>query len=382
MVDLDELACRAVAAPPVQPSSLEALEHRVRQRRRRRRLAGALPLLAVAVAAVIGVPRLVADDSDETPVVAGEPDLDQVPAGWSVRQAAGVSVTVPDGWVFTDEDLTPMVSNPRTLWAVGTDPIPGYGGEPCAQQPTAALDHLEPDGVLVVLLERRDGISGFADREDPLWSMRGDRNQSEAQACSSGDFDDWWFSFADEGRGFYMLVAVGPQAGDRIADVERLVNSVTIGDRTASGDGPGPNADETAAERAALEFFGALARSDWVRAARFLESPGSSPVEFGSDIAGGPYEGTEIGRLIESEPDLADAGDLPGLLQVWCERHPRTCTPPVEATALTRVHESRNDYVVEVKLEAPGGEEFGIVRVTVGWFEGERYLRDLPSPPR
>lgn len=231
MVDLDELARRAVAAPPVQPSSVAALEQRVRQRRRRRRLAGSVPLLVLAATLVIGVPRLVGDDNGDAPVVAGEPDQDPSPPGWSVRQATGISVAVPAGWVFTDEDLTPVVSQPRTVWAVGTDPIAGYDGEPCAHQPTAALDRLAPDGALVVLFERSSAVPYDPDRDDPLWAMRGDPNQNDAQQCSSGDFDSWWFGFNEESRGFYMLVAVGPEVGHRICDVERLVNSVMVADR-------------------------------------------------------------------------------------------------------------------------------------------------------
>jgi hypothetical protein len=233
MVDLDELARRAVAAPPVQPSALATLEHRARQRRRRRRLAGAAPLLAMVVVVAIGVSRVVGDGNDDAPVVAGEPDQDPVPQGWSEHQAAGVSVAVPAGWVFTEGGLTSERSGPgpRMVWAVGTLPVSRFFGEACAHEPTDALDHFEPDSALVVLYERSTPLPYVPDREHPLWAMRGDPDRSDPQGCSPGDVDSWRFSFNDQGRGFSMLVSVGPEAENRICDVERLVNSVTVADR-------------------------------------------------------------------------------------------------------------------------------------------------------
>lgn len=377
MVDLDELARRAVADAPT-PTALAILEERARTRRRRRQLAGAIPLAALVGMISFGAAQLVRDDES---VVTGLPEgtATSVPSGWEMRSADGVSVLVPPGWSFRAEDLTPVVSDPTVVWAAGTGPIPAYGGERCAHQPTAALDQLSPDGVLVVLFEARGAGSDFPLRATDLWSMRGVPNQDDAQECSSVELDSWWFAFADRGRAFHLLIATGRELDDGLGTVEAMVNSITVEAPFSTNATRAPDFDAGAAADAALSFFDALARADWPGAARQLESPGLSPVEFGADIELTPYATTEVGRLIRLEPALADARDLPGLLAAWCEQHGGLCGEPLGAAVVSSTE--HRDYLVEVKLAAPNGDAPLSTLVRVGRYEGEWYVQDLPPLP-
>jgi hypothetical protein len=68
-----------------------------------------------------------------------------------------------------------------------------------------------PEDVFITVQERF-GEAGFAVR--PEHFTLADKTGSEVKACLGGNpqFDDYWFGFADAGRGFHVLVAVGRQA--------------------------------------------------------------------------------------------------------------------------------------------------------------------------
>ena len=138
------------------------------------------------------------------------------------------------------------------------------------------------------------------------------------------------------------------------------------------------------AEELVRDFFDAVAARDWDRAAGHFGSSGGHPLEFGSDIAGTPYESTELGSLIRLEPELSDARDLAGLLRAWCERHDGPCSPVHEVTGVEQL-DARPTHLVSVRLLAADGNvvelENGssVFVLTVGWYESERYLADLPS---
>lgn len=138
------------------------------------------------------------------------------------------------------------------------------------------------------------------------------------------------------------------------------------------------------AEAMVRDFFDAVASRDWERAAGHFGSSGSHPLEFGADIAGTPYENTELGSLIRREPELSDARDLAGLLRAWCERHDGLCSPVDRVTDVAQL-DARPTHLVSVRLRDSDGNvvevENGssVFALTVGWYEGERYLTDLPA---
>lgn len=219
-VDLDELAERAVAAAPAAPTPVAVIGGRVRARQRRR--VGAVAASVLLSAVVVGAALVQDGDADGGPLVAGPSTSAEARTR---HEAAGVSVLLPNSWTFTTDDLTPSVSDPRVLWAASTS-LPVRGNDRCAHMPTAALDALASDGVLLVLFERRIGL-GHPERAARLWDMRGEHNNDDSQLCSSGSFTSWWFPFEDGGRSLYLFIAVGPAVKSTDA-IATIVDSITI----------------------------------------------------------------------------------------------------------------------------------------------------------
>jgi heat shock protein HslJ len=177
------------------------------------------------------------------------------------------------------------------------------------------------------------------------------------------------------------LLLSGPQVGTFSGEEGTL--QLSTDDRFVAfarvPDSPLPGTDPSVAEQRAFDFLEAVSVGDWAVAANYLESSGGSPVEFGADIDGGPYADTEIGRVIRLEPALADARDLPGLIEAWCTRHGGVCSRPLQVAASSPMSETRPDRIVEVDVEHPAQGTPIPVEVSVGWFEGEWHLRDLPG---
>ena len=128
--------------------------------------------------------------------------------------AHGVAVVLPAGWQHALSPLTPNLSDPREVLAVGTYPL-RYRPTRCAHLPVSALEDMGPRDAFVTLQERgRDPSSSWPDfppRPSHFGLERG--GPSEASACEPhSHFADHWFGFSDSGRHFHVLVAFGPEA--------------------------------------------------------------------------------------------------------------------------------------------------------------------------
>lgn len=133
-----------------------------------------------------------------------------------VSAESGYTVALPEGWMLAPETLTPHLGNPSELLSIGTYGL-RPGGENCAQVPVNALEDLGATDAFASIYERRRG-HGFVARPEHLESLATpahDRSHLEAPDCLEDPdkpMSMWWFSFADGGRGFYALVALGPEA--------------------------------------------------------------------------------------------------------------------------------------------------------------------------
>jgi hypothetical protein len=222
---LAALLDRAVGS--VQRPSVERLPEVVRRGSRRRavRVTTIVTALTVFVGAIAWVgltfPR-------NRVVVPGEP-AEPEPATTTLYNDEGdFRVTVPDGWVVADENLTPWLSSPTEILSLGTFPLrvsehPEDGlriwDAPVAP---AALADMTADDVFLSLQEREGGLDrGDLPRPE---SFRSDACDPEI-GCGTGDvpFQAWWTAFEDGGRGFYLTVAIGddvsPSMRDAIWDV-------------------------------------------------------------------------------------------------------------------------------------------------------------------
>ena len=66
----------------------------------------------------------------------------------------GLLVTYPNDWMPASQILTPTLTDPREIFAVGTYPL-RPGGTNCAQYPVNAIEDLGPSDALIWLAERQ-----------------------------------------------------------------------------------------------------------------------------------------------------------------------------------------------------------------------------------
>lgn len=126
--------------------------------------------------------------------------------------ANGLTVTLPAGWRSATRRLTPNLTDPREVLAVGTFPL-RYRRTACAHMPGSALEDLGPRDAFVTLMERGRGAAGNAVKARPTRFGPRLGGPSEARLCvPTARFADHWFTFADRGRYFHALVAFGPKA--------------------------------------------------------------------------------------------------------------------------------------------------------------------------
>jgi hypothetical protein len=139
----------------------------------------------------------------------------------------GYEVTYSPDWHIIGERLTPNLDDPREILALATYEAPP-GGNRCQHQPVAALEALGPADALIVVFERRppwpDG------RYPPREPADAHLERGTGRFCvPDRDRLDAWYPFGDLGRGFYLLVAVGPEASPRThRDVTAILESLTF----------------------------------------------------------------------------------------------------------------------------------------------------------
>jgi hypothetical protein len=150
-------------------------------------------------------------------------------AGRAIR-GDGVRYLLPAGWHAASRSLTPHLSNPRELLSAGTGRLPAGGR--CAHMPSAALEAMRPQDVLVTVQERLGSTSSFAARPAHFHATGDTRSEAFDCAGARPTFTSYWFGFRDGGRGFHVLVAVGRSASPaRARRAFALLDSLRIAPR-------------------------------------------------------------------------------------------------------------------------------------------------------
>lgn len=121
----------------------------------------------------------------------------------------GLRLELPRGWQRARVNLTPGLVDPREVLSVGTYPLQYRADGPCSQFPVSALQDLGPRDAFLTIQERgRGSAAGFPARPRRFEPDLG--GPSEAPGCVPGkSFTNYWFSFADAGRHFHVLVVFG-----------------------------------------------------------------------------------------------------------------------------------------------------------------------------
>lgn len=140
------------------------------------------------------------------------------------NEQRGFTVTYPETWQQAPSPLTPNLSDPLELFALGTYKL-RPGGDRCAHQPVTAVEDLGPKDALIVIFEREPPYpeSGYPPRSG--WP---ELDEGTNRFCVPGSTrSDSWLSFGESGRAFYALIAVGQNASDeRRAQLRAIYDSI------------------------------------------------------------------------------------------------------------------------------------------------------------
>jgi len=164
--------------------------------------------------------------------------------------ARGIAVPLPAGWRVAPRSLTPHLSDPHEVVSLGTGPMP-VAARDCAHMPGRAIDAAAPAGAFVSLQEgSRTGVAGPdpSAGDDALrwfpprparWRLL-PAAAAEGFACATARrVRVWWRPFRQNGRAFYLLVAIGRDAPPaRRAEALAVVNGLRIAAGSTVGGGP------------------------------------------------------------------------------------------------------------------------------------------------
>ena len=137
-----------------------------------------------------------------------------------------LSVTLPDDWVFAESNLTPWLTSPAEILSLGTfrlraspDPTIGLRLFDAPVAPTALADMKAIDAFISVQESGPAGGSAIRPR-----TFRPDGCVDSLLGCDREDdpievpFQAWWIPFDEDGRGFYLFVAIGNEAPPELVD--------------------------------------------------------------------------------------------------------------------------------------------------------------------
>jgi hypothetical protein len=146
-------------------------------------------------------------------------------------EARGYVVTYPATWTVADENLTPWLSQPGEILSLGTFPLrvsdhPDDGfrlfDAPVAP---AALEDMRSDDAFVSLQESGRAAGFDDDRPDhfgplacdeAIYGCRPSQDPDLPEAWRDPPFRAWWIPFLDDGRAFYLFVAIGNDASPEL----------------------------------------------------------------------------------------------------------------------------------------------------------------------
>jgi hypothetical protein len=140
----------------------------------------------------------------------------------------GFTATYPSDWTPASEILTPALTDPREIFALGTYPL-RPGGPSCAQYPVNAIEDLGPTDALIWLAERQQ-MSGNAPARPSdfrTWSAQVD----DSPGCLSApkNFVHHYGGFTDAGREFDLYVAYGESVSSKtVSELWAILNSMSF----------------------------------------------------------------------------------------------------------------------------------------------------------
>jgi hypothetical protein len=136
----------------------------------------------------------------------------------------GYTVTYPIGWTVADENLTPQLAAPTEILSLGTFPLRAGRDiddglrlfdapvAPKALEDMTSADafvSLQESGADAALFEGRPDHFGPLGCEDAIFDCR-------AENWNGVPFLAWWIPFEDQGRAFYLFVAIGDEASPEL----------------------------------------------------------------------------------------------------------------------------------------------------------------------
>jgi hypothetical protein len=140
----------------------------------------------------------------------------------------GLEVSYPSDWYRAEERLTPDLADPKEVLSLGTYPL-RQGGDRCAHYPVNALEDLGPDDAFISVLERAPPYpaAGYPARPS-RFELPTDTGTNGFCVLSDGRLDEW-VSFSDNGRAFYLLVALGEAASEETkTELLKVLNSLSF----------------------------------------------------------------------------------------------------------------------------------------------------------
>lgn len=158
--------------------------------------------------------------------------------GTTTEAPDGLTVTYPNDWTPASEILTPVLTDPREIFALGTYPLRS-GGSSCAQFPVNAIEDLGPTDALIWLTERQHVSDGGPARPSDFetWmSAAAQAEGDESAGCLSApkDFVHGYGEFSDAGRQFGLYVAYGTAVSPKtLSELWTILDGMTFS--TASG---------------------------------------------------------------------------------------------------------------------------------------------------
>jgi hypothetical protein len=154
-------------------------------------------------------------------------------AGTTTEAPHGFTVTYPSDWTPASEILTPTLSDPREIFALGTYPL-RPGGPTCSNFPVNAIEDLGPTDALIWLTERQDVSGNVSIPTRPsafeTW-WKNIRGVDETAFCLSApkEFEHHYGEFSDAGRVFGLYVAYGASASPKtLSELWAILNSMNF----------------------------------------------------------------------------------------------------------------------------------------------------------
>ena len=122
----------------------------------------------------------------------------------------GIALSYPSNWTPASEILTPNLTDPHEILALGTYPLRS-GGSSCAQYPMNAIEDLGPTDALIWFAERQGFSADAPPRPSDFETWMSVASVDDSADCLSApkDFVHHSAEFTDAGRGFAFYVAYG-----------------------------------------------------------------------------------------------------------------------------------------------------------------------------